>query len=430
MRRTASRTGWLLAIAVAMVVIAAVLIAVHGSAAKMLRSAARHSIAQVIDSARAHSLDTPQSSPGKDSAAAGEKDKPRAGSDKPQGAKEKTVSIRIDESGIRIDTPTGDADSSAERIIFEGKGWSREDDGRRYNETGADIVRFGEDVTVDANELVRGDVVVFGADASIAGKVIGNVVVLMGDARVVSGAEINGDMVVVGGTLHEEDEVIIHGERVMLKHFNFSLGGFPFHLGRQFKLFEFLFIPVKFFISLVLSCLVVLFLKDRIVKSHEHVSRGVLKSFGTGFLVAFVGIFVVTLLTIILVITLIGIPLAFVLVVSCIALFFVADTVFVYALGSKVGEKLNIQTTNPFAVVLIGMAVLYLPGLLGFGISLLPFGGFAGGFLKVFGWLFGLFAFLAGLGALFLSRFGGRGVTAAVAAATISPSPAGPVTPQ
>jgi hypothetical protein len=323
-----------------------------------------------------------------------------------------TVSIRIDESGIRIDAPADDADTSAKRIIFEGKGWTREDDGRRYREMSADVVRFGEDVSVAADELVRGDVVVFGGDASIAGKVIGNVVVLMGNARVVSGAEINGDMVVVGGTLDEEDEVIIHGERVMLKHINFSLAGFPFHLGRQFKLFEFLFIPVKFFISLVLSFLVVLFLRDRVIRSHEHVSTGALKTFGTGFLVAFIGAFVVTFLTIILLITLIGIPLAFVLVVSCIALFFVADTVFVYTLGVKVGERLGFRTANPFAIVLVGMAVLYLPGLLGFGISLLPFGGFVGGFLKVFGWLLGLFAFLAGLGALFLSRFGTRGAAA------------------
>ena len=331
---------------------------------------------------------------------------------KQRDARDGTVSIRIDESGIRIDTPTGDVDTSAKRIIFEGKGWTREDDGRRYREMGADVVRFGEDVSVAADELVRGDVVVLGGDATIAGKVIGNVVVLMGNARVESGAEINGDMVVVGGTLDEQDEVIIHGERVMLKHINFSLAGFPFHLGRQFKLFEFLFIPVKFFISLVLSFLIVLFLRDRVIRSHEHISTGVLKSFGTGFLVAFIGAFVVTFLTIILLITLIGIPLAFVLVVSCIALFFVADTVFVYALGAKVGERLGFRTANPFAVVLMGMAVLYLPGLLGFGISLLPFGGFVGGFLKVFGWLFGLFAFLAGLGALFLSRFGGRGAAA------------------
>jgi hypothetical protein len=338
-------------------------------------------------------------------------------SDKRDGS----VSIRIDESGIRIDTPTGEADTSARRIIFEGKGWTREEDGRRYREMGSDVVRFGEDVSVAADELVRGDVVVFGGDASIAGKVIGNVVVLMGNTRVVSGAEINGDMVVVGGTLDEEDEVIIHGERVMLKHINFSLAGFPFHLGRQFKLFEFLFIPVKFFISLVLSFLVVLFLRDRVIRSHEHVSTAVLKTFGTGFLVAFIGAFVVTFLTIILLITLIGIPLAFVLVVSCVALFFVADTVFVYTLGVKVGERLGFRPANPFAVVLVGMVVLYLPGLLGYGISLLPFGGFVGGFLKILGWFLGLFAFLAGLGALFLSRFGGRGA-AAPAPAPMSPS--------
>jgi hypothetical protein len=342
-------------------------------------------------------------------------------------ARDGTVSIRIDESGIRIDTPTGEADTSAKRIIFEGKSWTREEDGRRYREMGSDVVRFGEDVSVAADELVRGDVVVFGGDASIAGKVIGNVVVLMGNARVVSGAEINGDMVVVGGTLDEEDEVIIHGERVMLKHINFSLAGFPFHLGRQFKLFEFLFVPVKFFISLVLSFLVVLFLRDRVIRSHEHVSTGVFKSLGTGLLVAFVGAFVVTFLTIILLITLIGIPLAFVLVVSCIALFFVADTVFVYTLGVKVGERLGFRTANPFAIVLVGMAVLYLPGLLGFGISLLPFGGFVGGFLKVFGWLLGLFAFLAGLGALFLSRFGGRG---AVAKSPAPMAPGGAAAPQ
>jgi len=341
-------------------------------------------------------------------------------------ARDGSVSIRIDESGIRIDAPTGEADTSAKRIIFEGKGWTREEDGRRYREMGNDVVRFGEDVSVAADELIRGDVVVFGGDASVAGKVIGNVVVLMGNARVVSGAEINGDMVVVGGTLDEEDEVIIHGERVVLKHLNFSLAGFPFHLGRQFKLFEFLFIPVKFFISLVLSFLVVLFLRDRVVRSHEHVSTAVLKTFGTGFLVAFIGAFVVTFLTIILLITLIGIPLAFVLVVSCIALFFVADTVFVYTLGVKVGEKLGFRSANPFAIVLVGMAVLYLPGLVGFGLSLLPFGGFVGGFLKVAGWLFGLFAFLAGHGALFLSRFGGRGTAPAPAPV----SPGGAAAPQ
>jgi hypothetical protein len=397
MRLSASRKLGVGALCVVALAIAA--IAGHRALSRAVVSAVKCSIAHSVEGARAQGADTTGAS--------------GAGKTRVKSARDGTVSIRIDESGIRIDAPQGEGgetDSSAERIIFDSKGWPGTGSGRQYKESGADVVRFGEDVSVEANELVRGDVVVFGGDVSIAGKVVGDVVVLMGDARVVSGAEINGDMVVIGGTLDEQDEVIIHGERVILRKFNISMMGFPFVVGRQFRLFEFFVIPVKFFISLVLSFLVVLFLRDRIIRSHEHVVSGVLKSFGTGFLVAFVGVFAVTFLAIILLITLIGIPLAFVLVVSCIALFFVAGTVFVYTLGSKVSEKLNIQTANPFAIVLVGTAVLYLPALLGFGLSLLPFGGFVGGFLRVFGVFLGLFAFLAGLGALFLSRFGARGV--------------------
>jgi hypothetical protein len=53
----------------------------------------------------------------------------------------------------------------------------------------------------------------------------------------------------------------------------------------------------------------------------------------------------------------------------------------------------------------------------------MPFGGFVGGFFKVFGWLLGVFAFLAGLGALFLSRFGARGAPAAAPVGGASPPP-------
>lgn len=335
--------------------------------------------------------------------------------------KGKGVSIRIDESGISIEAPSGEAegDTTAGRIVVG----SRLGNHERYSEKGNDIVRFREDITVGPDELVRGDVVVFWGDVTVSGKVVGDVVVFMGKARVLSGAEINGDMVVIGGTLDEASEAIIHGERVVLKSVNISLAGFPFKFGHQFRLLEFVLIPAKFFVSLILSFLVILFLRDRVIRGHEHVASGVLKTFGTGFLVAFVGFFVVVFLTIILLITLIGIPLAFVLVVSCLAVFFVANTVFVYTLGSKVAEKLNIQTTNPFAIVFVGMAVLYLPALIGFGLSVMPFGGFVGGFFKVFGWLLGVFAFLAGLGALFLSRFGARGAPAAAPVGGASPPP-------
>ncbi|MEJ2720023.1 MAG: hypothetical protein P8181_02615, partial [bacterium] len=231
--------------------------------------------------------------------------------------KEGTLSIKIDESGIRIEGEGGSVsgtDTTGHRIIFDSGDWTSVGGGRTYRERGTDIVKFGEDVRVDADELVRGDVVVFGGDVTVAGKVIGNVVVFGGDAIMRSGAEINGDVVVLAGELEEQPEVLIHGERVNFQKLNLSFTNFPFFFGRGMRLFDVFFIPVKFFISVLLSFLIVLFLKGRVVRSQEHVTAGVFKSFGAGFRVAFIGLFVVSVLTIVLLITRIGIPLAFVLI--------------------------------------------------------------------------------------------------------------------
>jgi hypothetical protein len=421
MRRTVSKPLAFAAVVAVVILLVTVGLWVNRPVSRALLSAAATALAQT----------------GRGDAVESDDDTTKTAASTPSKTEEKTtdeaketkaggVNIRIDESGIRIEgdaDEAGEADTTENRIIFDKKGWSRSGDHRRFKEKGADIVRFGEDVNIEADELVRGDVVVFGGDASIAGKVVGDVVVIVGSARVLTGAEINGDLVVIGGTIDEESEVIVHGERVVLKDLKISLRDLPFGFRHHPRPFDFLSTTAKFFISVILSFLVVLFLRGRVVRSHEHIVSGALKSLGTGFLVAFIGVFMIPVLFIILLVTIIGIPLALVLVASCIAVFFIADTVFVYALGSKVTEKLNIQTTNPFAFVLVGTAVLYLPALIGFGFSLLPFGGFLGGFFKVIGVLIGVFAFLAGLGALFLSRFGARGVPAPAAVP-------GPVTPQ
>jgi len=325
--------------------------------------------------------------------------------------KDGAVRIRIDESGISVEgqvTDTGDT-TTERRIIFDsGTGTATS---RRYREKGTEIVKFGEDVHVERDELVRGDIVVFGGDVTIEGKVVGNVVVMAGNADILSGAEVNGDVVVIGGALEEEAEVVIHGERFEVKELALPVSDFSQFFGSHARFFGFFFVPVQFFISVMLSFLIVLFLRDRVVRTQEHVQESFLKSFGAGFLVVFIGASVVCFLAIILLITLIGIPLALVLIVSCIAVFIVARTVFVYALGSKVNEVMKMQTSNPFAVVLVGTAALYLPALLGYGITLLPFGEVVGSLLRVLGTLISIFAYLVGLGALFISRFGGRPVS-------------------
>src|SRR6476660_947968 len=78
-------------------------------------------------------------------------------------------------------------------------------------------VRILQNFTLKAGETVR-QVVVIGGDATIEGRVDGDVVVILGHAQLASTAEISGSFVVVGGTA-----VIAEGARV---HEDvFALGG-------------------------------------------------------------------------------------------------------------------------------------------------------------------------------------------------------------
>ena len=83
---------------------------------------------------------------------------------------------------------------------------------------------------------------------------------------------------------------------------------------------------------------------------------------------------------------------------------------------------LNIE--SPFAHAVIGSLVLYLPALGGCALSFWPLEGFLGFTLIMLGAGLSLFAYLVGLGAMFLSRFGARGMEVAQTAPSVSGTPA------
>lgn len=66
---------------------------------------------------------------------------------------------------------------------------------------GGDRVSFGADLEVGPDENIRGDVVVFGSDARVLGRVQGDVVILGGDLELGPGAVVQGDLALAGGDL-------------------------------------------------------------------------------------------------------------------------------------------------------------------------------------------------------------------------------------
>ncbi|MGE0785194.1 MAG: hypothetical protein AB7S26_05855 [Sandaracinaceae bacterium] len=73
------------------------------------------------------------------------------------------------------------------------------DDGDR----GHDAVSFGESVHVAAGRTVH-DAVSFGGDTLVEGVVLGDAVSFGGDVILRDGAEVHGDIVTMGGTVHDE----------------------------------------------------------------------------------------------------------------------------------------------------------------------------------------------------------------------------------
>lgn len=185
--------------------------------------------------------------------------------------KDGSLSIKIDESGIRIEGSM-DEDLKVDPRLSASNG------SIRYREKGIESVIIGEDLFVAQDELIRGDIVVFGGDVILEGKVVGNVVIMGGDADIRTGAEVNGDVVVIGGVLEEESGVMIYGERVMLRDLSIPIRGLSqFYGSNSYFLSEFL-TPINFFIHLIMSFLIVLFLRERVVKSEEHLRLGVIKT--------------------------------------------------------------------------------------------------------------------------------------------------------
>lgn len=316
----------------------------------------------------------------------------------PERAPSGRVRISIDESGISVE---GDISTDE-----EGGEWVRISDDRDFREKGQDIVRFGESVFVKDDEMVRGDLVVFGGDVIIEGRVTGNVVVIGGNLRTRSGSEIKGDAMVIGGTLDEDDDAIIYGERILLDDI-LPAGGLAGLIGLQHHWFRWAVLPVFLFIKLILAFLIILFLRDRVFVSADHLSAGFLKSFGVGLLALFVGFFALLIVLIPLFITLIGIPLGILLIMSCGGVMVIAWTVFAYCLGRYLADRIQIESTNPFLAVLIGGVALSVPDLIAFGLGAADIIPLYLAF-KVFGLLLRSFAFVAGLGAVVMSRFGSR----------------------
>lgn len=107
---------------------------------------------------------------------------------------------------------------------------------KRHEKRNSDIFRFWGDVTIEPDEIIRGDVVTVRGTIQVKGEVKGDIVAVFGNVDLDSTAYCDGDVVSVGGKIYREVGAFVSGDLVQTsftgvkvddgdQHVNVGLGG-------------------------------------------------------------------------------------------------------------------------------------------------------------------------------------------------------------
>jgi len=269
------------------------------------------------------------------------------------------------------------------------------------------IIKVWNDLQVPVQDDVRGNVVVIFGDSEISGRVDGNVVVLFGNLLLDDSAEVSGTIVQVGGWLDQDEDATV-GDIVTVDLWpgdgDGSVLGF---LGQG--ILPFLMCQGTFLLTVLLSIIAVIAApRKRFQAITETLRLSPGPSLGLGLVAGLMGQLVVAVLMAVLILTVIGIPLALLVFVAMVIVIIVSIAVTGVALGERICRKFGSGCSSPWLTVVLGLGVLHIVSFLGSVLTLSPGMELAANVLVILGMIIKTLAFLFGLGALVVSRYGSR----------------------
>jgi hypothetical protein len=297
--------------------------------------------------------------------------------------------IRIDDEGVRL----------GEQEYQKGEGVARR---TKVHVIGEDIVQFGDDVLIEADEVVEGDAVAILGNVVVEGTVEGDAVAVGGQLTVGSQGEVDGDAVAVGGGVTKEPGAKVRGETVSIGRGRFFLPHGPFFTGNIFSRSGRLFLFIVWTIMVIVLGLIVMAVFRR------GVDNVCVRARKEAFKMGLIGLLAEVLLLpimLLFIITIIGIPIGLFVLPLVFALAVLLGYIGVgYAVGGRLG---NGHDRSPYASMALGVFALQALVILG-GIIGLPGGAVQviGRIVGFIGWAVIYVAGTVGLGAVIMSKFG------------------------
>ncbi len=316
-----------------------------------------------------------------------------------------STSARPHPGHVRVDITTDGSDTNAIEIH----------PGRIHaHGNGNDLVRMGEDITIEENQVVSGDVVSIGGNVTVRGKVRGDAVSIGGNVKLEGTGSIEGDAVSIGGSVQRGPEAHLGGQNVGMRFVPMGLLG----LARPHRRFGFLSVTLHlvWMLFLLLAAWIVVGLAERRVRvTAAYVETHLWWSLGTGLAV----LILYPVAFLLLCVTIVGIPLALISPVALLLALIVGGLIVASLVGLRLIGGNATDRAGLIRAVLLGVVLFegvpLIASLLRLASGPLHFLGIA---VAVFGEAVIFVSASIGLGAIILSRFG-----------RVQPAPAAPVAP-
>ena len=303
--------------------------------------------------------------------------------------------VRIDDEGIYV----GERQYQTSAIESSGVG---------VTVIGEDVVRFGNDIFVDQDEIIEGDVVALFGDIVCEGTIEGDAVAVGGNIDVGESGEIKGDAVSVLGMVTRESGGRVWGETVSVGRVCPVTARFRPYGGSFFsRTWRLVGKIVGTILIAVVGTLIIAVARGAVDNISMAAKRQAFKMGLIGLLSEVVILAVAALFAV----TIIGIPISMLVGLAALVAFIAGYVGVCVAVGRRWG---NHGERSPYASLMLGIILLQALIIIG-GIVGLPGGvlGFVGYVVSLIGWAVIYVAATMGLGAVVMSRFGTRPVEVA-----------------
>jgi len=221
-----------------------------------------------------------------------------------------------------------------------------------------ELVKFGRNVHVHEDEVVRGDIVLIGGELRVDGEIAGGAIVIGGNLHAGPQARIQGQAVAVAGRVTKAPGAEV-ADAVSLS----VLSAPVFVRFAAMPAGELIGDVLKTLVLALLALPLCVWLRAPVEHARAQLDTAPLRCLGLGVLALPAAAFAIVVIGFVLALTLVGVPVALVLVAIALAVTFVAFCVGAATIGARVRATLPRLPRRLVVSLMLGLVCLRLPEL-------------------------------------------------------------------